>query len=103
MLVPCLYGGLSTNDTCCNVEVGVGLILDVILKKNIEMNLCLPLKIPILYVGLGHARCWSYVYVFDLAGPERLYGFRSVCAQAGSVRHAKISCIERGTLNIRAV
>ena len=34
MLVRCLYGGLGTNDTCCNVAVGVGLNLDVILKKH---------------------------------------------------------------------
>ena len=60
-------------------------------------------EISIRYIGLAHTPCWFYVLVFDLAGPERQYGFRYVCAQAGSVRNAKKSCIERWTLNIRAV
>ena len=33
-------------------------------------KLCIPVKIPIRYIGLGHARCWSYEVVFDLAGSE---------------------------------
>ena len=42
-----------------------------------ETNLCLPLKIPIFYVGLSHARCWSYVVVIDLTPTELAYSEKS--------------------------
>ena len=54
-------------------------------EKNMETNLCLPLKIPICYIGLGRARCWSYVLVFDLATSGAAIRV-PVCVCAGSFR-----------------
>ena len=47
-------------------------------------------EISIRYIGLARAQCWSYVRVFDLAGPEPLYGFWPVvCAGGICVRYQK--------------